>query len=157
VPQFLDEPRNRDLSAGSPRSVNHVLAEGESADDAMEGAVRTLDAVLDGRSPTLIKLDVEGFERAVLAGAGRALADPGLLAVIMERNGSGARYGFDEDALHWDLLGRGFETFRYRPFERVLEPLNGARSGGGNTLYVRDAVRLGERVRSAPRFVVGQG
>jgi hypothetical protein len=48
VPQFLDEPQNRDLSAGSPRSVNHVLAEGESADDAMEVAVRTLDAVLDG-------------------------------------------------------------------------------------------------------------
>jgi hypothetical protein len=75
----------------------------------------------------------------------------------MELNGSGARYGFDEDALHRDLLGRGFETFRYRPFERVLEPLNGARSGSGNTLYVRDAGRLGERVRSAPRFAVGRG
>jgi hypothetical protein len=51
----------------------------------------------------------------------------------------------------------GFETFRYRPFERVLEPLNGARSGSGNTLYVRDAGRLAERVRLAPRFAVGQG
>ena len=25
--------------------------------------------------------------------------------MIIERNGSGARYGFDEDALHRDLLG----------------------------------------------------
>lgn len=56
-----------------------------------------------------------------------------------------------------DLLGHGFETFRYRPFERVLEPLDGARSGGGNTLYVRDAGRLAERVRSAPRFRLGTG
>ena len=102
-------------------------------------------------------MDVEGFESEVLAGAGRALADPGLLAVIMELNGSGARYGFDEDALHGDLLGRGFETFLYQPFERVLEPLHGARSGGGNTLYVRDAGRLAERVRSAPRFRLGTG
>jgi hypothetical protein len=49
-----------------------VLAEGESADDAIEVAVRTLDAVLDGRSPTLIKMDAEGFESEVLADAVRA-------------------------------------------------------------------------------------
>ena len=42
-------------------------------DDAMEGAVRT--------------------SGAVLAGAGRALVAPALLGVIMELNGSGARYG----------------------------------------------------------------
>lgn len=85
------------------------------------------------------------------------MADPGLLAVIMELNGSGGRYGFDEESLHRDLLGRGFATYRYRPFERALEPLHGARSGGGNTLYVRDAARLAERVRTAPRWRLGTG
>jgi hypothetical protein len=72
-------------------------------------------------------------------------------------NGSGRRYGFDEDALHRDLLGRGFETWCYRPFERLLEPLRGARSGAGNTLYVRDIQRLKERVQTAPRFRLGTG
>ena len=138
-------------------TVNHVLAAGEAADGAVEVPVHPLDAVLAGQSPTLIKIDVEGFETEVLAGAERALADPGLLAVIMELNGSGGRYGFDEDALHRNLLGRGFATYRYRPFERNLEPLHGARSGGGNTLYVRDAARLAERVRTAPRYRLGTG
>lgn len=142
---------------GGLDTVNHVLADGESAEDVLEVPVRTLDAVLEGRSPTLIKIDVEGFETEVLAGAVRALADPGLVALIMELNGSGARYEFDEDALHRDLLGRGFTTYRYRPFERVLEPLHGARSGGGNTLYVRDLGRLRERVRAAGRFRLGTG
>ena len=142
---------------GGLDTVNHVLAEGELTGDALEVPVRTLDSVLDGQSPTLIKMDIEGFESEVLAGAVRTLADPGLLAVIMELNGSGGRYGFDEEALHGAMLGQGFETFRYRPFERVLEPLHGARSGGGNTLYVRDAGRLAERVRSAPRFRLGIG
>lgn len=142
---------------GGLDTINHVLAEDEVASDALEVPVRALDAVLDGRSPTLIKMDVEGFESEVLAGAERALADPGLLGLIMELNGSGARYGFDEDALHREMLGRGFETFRYRPFERVLEPLDGARSGGGNTLYARDAGRLAQRVRTAPRFRLGTG
>jgi FkbM family methyltransferase len=142
---------------GGRDTVNHVLAEGESADDAVEVPVRALDAVLEGQRPTLLKIDVEGFESEVLAGAERALTDPALLAVIMELNGSGARYGFDEAALHRDMLARGFETFRYRPFERALEPLRGARSGSGNTLYVRDSGRLAERVRSAPRFAIGRG
>ncbi|CRI68124.1 Methyltransferase FkbM family [Thiocapsa sp. KS1] len=142
---------------GGLDAMNHVLAEGEVAENLMEVPVRALDSVLDGESPILIKMDVEGFETEVLAGAERTLADPGLLAIIMELNGSGSRYGFDEDALHRDVLARGFATYRYRPFDRVLEPLNGARSGGGNTLYVRDAVRLAERVRSAPRFRLGIG
>ena len=127
------------------------------AGDALVVPVRTLDAVLHGQSPIVIKMDVEGFESEVLAGAVRTLADRGLLAVIMELNGSGGRYGFDEEALHGAMLGQGFETVRYRPFGRVLEPLHGARSGGGNTLYVRDAGRLAERVRSAPRFRLGIG
>ena len=142
---------------GGLDTVNHVLAAGEAADGVVEVPVRTLDAVLAGQSPTLIKIDVEGFETEVLAGAERALADPGLLAVIMELNGSGGRYGFDEEALHRDLLGHGFATYRYRPFERKLEPLHGARSGGGNTLYVRDAARLAARVRTAPRYRLGTG
>lgn len=138
-------------------TVNHVLAAGESAVDILEVPVRTLDSMLDERRPALIKMDVEGFETEVLAGAQHTLDDPGLLALIMELNGSGARYGFDEEALHRDLLARGFKTFRYRPFDRVLEPLHGARSGGGNTLYVRDAERLAERVRTARRFRLGTG
>ena len=142
---------------GGLDTVNHVLASGESAEGVLEVPVRTLDAVLEGRSPNLIKIDVEGFETQVLAGAERALSDPGLSAVIMELNGSGARYGFDEDALHRDLLGRGFASFRYHPLERALEPLHGAKSGSGNTVYVRDAALLAERVRTARKFRLGTG
>lgn len=138
-------------------TVNHVLAEHESAAGALEVPVVTVDQALADKSPTLIKIDVEGFETQVLAGAERALSDPGLLALILELNGSGARYGFDEDILHRDLLGRGFATFRYHPLERALEPLHGAKSGSGNTVYVRDAALLAERVRTARKYRLGIG
>lgn len=137
-------------------TVNHVLAEGEPTEDVIAVPIRSLDDVLKGETPTLIKIDVEGFETEVLAGATGTLSDQGLLAVIMELNGSGARYGFDEEALHQEMLKRGFATFRYEPFYRVLEPL-AHRSGIGNTLYVRDSVRLVEQVRLAPKYRLGTG
>ena len=70
---------------GGLDTVNHVLADGEAADHFIEVLVRTLDSVVDGASPALIKMDVEGFETEVLAGAEQTLADPGLLAIIMVR------------------------------------------------------------------------
>ena len=131
-------------------TVNHVLSNGESAVETIDVPVRTLDAVLGDSKPTLIKIDVEGFETEVMAGATESLASPELLAVIMELNGSGARYGFDESALHQQMLDKGFKTFIYHPFERTLEPLQGTYASGGNTLYVRDIEKIAERVKTAP-------
>ena len=142
---------------GGLDTVNHVIGVDEEVADTIDVQVRTLDAVLDGIQPTLIKIDVEGFETEVMAGAERTLASPNLLAVIMELNGSGDRYGFDENALHQKMISAGFETYCYHPFERKLESLHGACSTGGNTLYVRDAVQLAERVQTAPQFRLGIG
>ena len=131
-------------------TVNHVLSEGESANDTIDVPVRTLDAVLGGTMPTLIKIEVEGFETEIIAGAAQTLALSGVLAIIMELNGSGNRYGFDENALHRQVLDKGFETYRYRPFQRMLESLRGERMSGGNTLYIRDVDKVAERIKSAP-------
>lgn len=112
--------------------------------------VVALDEALQGRLPKLIKIDVEGFETEVLAGATLTLSDPALQAVIMELNGSGARYGFDEGALHQQMQAIGFRPCRYDPAERKIIDLNGKRSDSGNTLYLRDTEAAQTAVRSAP-------
>ncbi len=137
-------------------TMNHVVDDVAVA-SAVEVVVRTLDTVLDDTEPTLIKIDVEGFETEVMAGAERALTSSALLAVIMELNGSGDRYGFDENALHQQMLDYGFTTCHYHPFERKLDALHGSRSSSGNTLYVRDVAKLSERVQTASRFKLGIG
>ncbi len=142
---------------GGLDTTNHVLDDDERVADTLAMPVQTLDAVLNEVGPTLIKIDVEGFETEVVAGAERTLGSPDLLAVIMELNGSGDRYGFDEDALHQRMMEFGFESCHYRPFERELEILHGARAGSGNTLYVRDVAKLAGRVKTAPRFHLGIG
>ncbi len=138
-------------------TMNHVVEHDIATESVIEVIVCTLDSVLDDAAPTLIKIDVEGFETEVMAGAERALSSPDLLAVIMELNGSGERYGFNENALHQQMIKRNFVTCSYHPFERKLKSLHGKRACSGNTLYVRDVEKLSERVQTAQRFKLGIG
>jgi hypothetical protein len=115
----------------------------------IEVPVTTLDALLGGDAATLIKVDVEGYETEVFAGAAATLADPRLQAMIVELNGACERYGFDEDALRRTIEGAGFRPFGYEPFERRLEPLSSRTGPSGNVLYLRDATATQERVRAA--------
>lgn len=138
-------------------TVNHVLAESEGEGEAIEVEIERLDDVLSGFEPAMIKIDVEGFETNVIAGAHEVLSRVSLLAVIMELNGSGGRYGFDESHLHRQMLGYGFEAFSYAPFERKLVPLEGKNARSGNTLYVRNAAEVSRRLGGARKFTTSLG
>lgn len=148
-------------AAGSVRfttgldTVNHVSAEGElSNGGGIAVPLETLDGCLRGLSPVLIKIDVEGYETEVVKGGRDVLARDGLLAVLLELNGSGRRYGFDERRLHRELLEKGFEPCLYNPLARQLVRKNDRFENSGNTLYARDFDGLRERVRTAPRYRV---
>jgi hypothetical protein len=118
-------------------TVNHVLAEKEVCAASVKVPVRSLDDVLDGRVPALIKIDVEGFETEIIQGATKTLTNRHLIAVIMELNGSGTRYGYDENELHRRMLDFGFQTYRYDPERRSCHSMNMQRMFSGNTLYAR--------------------
>jgi FkbM family methyltransferase len=135
-------------------SVNHVATSGDGPGERVSVPVDTLDSLLGGRRPAVIKIDVEGYETLVLAGGRTVFSDASLSAVIMELNGSGARYGLDEQSLHADMLSLGFETAAYTPETRALRDTRGAIATSGNTLYVRGAQALAKRLRSAPAFSV---
>lgn len=135
-------------------TVNHVLADGDSMADSIEVPVRKLDDLLQGQKPVLIKIDVEGFETNVVKGANEILARSSLLGVIMELNGSGNRYGFDEQALHQRMLQYGFETYLYHPLPRELESLGGKNHASGNTLYLRNVEEVSKRLKHGSQYLV---
>lgn len=138
-------------------TVNHVLSDSEQVDDIVEVPIVALNALLENKSPLLIKIDVEGFETNVIAGAERVMSSPSLLAVIMELNGSGDRYGFDEQVLHDKMLSFGFKSYTYEPFIRQLISLNGNKSNSGNTLYIRNSDEVSRRLVSSRRYLVVNG
>lgn len=133
-------------------TVNHVTANGETS-DAVTVPITTLDSALGGRIPTLMKIDVEGFEARVLEGAHSTLVNPSLIAVIMETNGSGSRYDSDDRDLHQAMINNGFVACGYDPFLRRLE-IAGDRNDSGNTIYVRNIDVAKERVATARKFSV---
>lgn len=134
---------------------NRALTASEARAGGIEVPATTLDTLLEGRSPRVIKIDVEGYESAVIAGASRTLADPALQAVIMELNGSGAQYGFNESQLFDVMAASGFRACTYRPAERrLVEALETDAHDTDNTIFVRDIDAVRARLRDAPAFTV---
>jgi len=136
--------------------TNHVVPAGERRDGDVQVKVRPLDAVLADRRPSVLKIDVEGFETFVLAGASATLRQPSLHSVIMELNGSVKRYGLGEDAILKTMAGYGFEACSYEPFSRMLTPLGDVRSRSSNTVFVRDVPQTERRLKASPPIAVGR-
>lgn len=130
---------------------NHVATAADAASVTRSMPVDTLDRILRGRVPVLIKLDIEGYELKALQGADKTLAEPGLRALIVEINGYDARYHHHAKDLAALLHAHGFRAYGYEPMQRALarvEPLDVV----GNVLFLRDPPVIAERVANAPSF-----
>ena len=147
-----DQPGSLRFSSGLD-TVNHVLAAGEDL-PGVDVPVTRVDDLVGQDAPVLMKIDVEGHELAVLQGGPATLGDRRLLAVIMETNGSGVRYGVSDDQLIAVMRGHGFAPFGYDPFARRLVEVT---AGSGNTVFVRDQLAVETRVRTAPTFRLVNG
>jgi len=133
--------------------MNHVIADDEITESKIMVNVSTLDEELRN-APFLMKIDVEGYETPALEGAENTLKNEELCAVIMELNGSGNRYGYDESKIISMMSTYGFETYSYEPFERTLINLKGKNLTEGNTIFIRNMDRILERINAAPKIDV---
>jgi hypothetical protein len=100
-------------------------------------------------------MDVEGWEKAVLAGATSTLSCASLLGWIVEMNSSDAAFSPNELAVHECLLGNGFRPYAYDPSTRTLTLLPSKNLKSVNTIYLRNADQVRALVASAPAFTVG--
>jgi FkbM family methyltransferase len=132
------------------RVVNQAVA---PTQNTVSVPVNTLNAIVGNRLPTLIKIDVEGFELEVMRGGDMVFKSASLLGVITELNGSGRDYGFEDATVFAQLLEWGFLAYKYDPLSRNLRPVQES-FGTGNTLFVRDISKVRALVAAAPRFCV---
>jgi FkbM family methyltransferase len=101
----------------------------------------TVDSLPDSARACCWKLDVEGFEAEVLRGAGQALADPAVRAVLMECR---------SQEVSTVMRNLCFIPCDYDPWSRHLQPWTS--SSGANQLWIRDLLWARRRLRTAPAF-----
>ena len=135
-------------------TANHVAYPNDQGRTTLVPVV-TLDETLAGQHPTLIKIDVEGYEIEVIRGARKILAEQGPLALIVEINDASHHYGSSE-AEFLELMEDlgGYRPYDYDPVERRLAPLTGVSQRSNNTIFTSDPAAVSDRVQSAPRRTV---
>lgn len=134
-------------------ATNHAVAANETGvSGTINVPVITIDSLAEKGAPALIKIDVEGYETEALKGMHYTLSQPSLKAIIIELNGSGDRYGFDEKKIHELLLFHNFKPFTYDPFNRAL--LTVTVLGDYNTIYCRDMDFINQRVKNAAKIEI---
>jgi FkbM family methyltransferase len=125
-------------------NMNHVVNKGTNG--AVKVDVDKLDDILEINSTTILKIDVEGYESFVLEGGDDCLNNPNLSVIIIELNGSGNRFGIDEEEIHFKLLSKGFRPYEFILEEETLKELNRRNDNSFNTLYIRDVDFVQNRV-----------
>ncbi|RYG18098.1 MAG: FkbM family methyltransferase [Chitinophagaceae bacterium] len=131
-------------------TTNHVISEEEVSLPSIEVPIVPLDDYAAKHQPAIMKIDVEGFETEVICGAQSILDQQNLKVILIELNGSGGRYGFDESEIHKKLQNLCFEPYTYDPFSRSLKKEN--TFGQFNTLYIRDVDFVINRIKGSQPF-----
>lgn len=133
-------------------TMNHVVSNpSDPKSDTVEVDIVTLDDAMGDRTPTLMKIDTEGFELSVLKGAGKTLKNLALLAIIVELNGACQRYGVNEKDIHEFIISHDFKPITYDPFKRTFS-VKESYNPHGNTIYIRNELETSERLSNARKF-----
>jgi len=124
-------------------TINRVAQSGDGETRLVR--LSRLDDIPGAREATVIKLDVEGYEDQVLAGAAGVLAAPSLLAIETEAQDSRTIKVIE---------GFGFSRRYYDPWTRRLSAEPGSLQAS-NALFVRDEATLAARLADSPRRRIG--
>ena len=101
--------------------------------------VTTLDKLLiSKKNISIIKIDVEGYEKQVLLGCKETLKNPNLNVIIIELNESNQKFDYDENETILILKKNGFLPYKYKYPDNRLMPLEKKNFDSFNTIFIRD-------------------
>ena len=105
--------------------------------------VITLDKLLSKeKNISMIKIDVEGYEKNILLGGAKSLKNKKLDVIQIELNNSNNFYNYDEKETILILKDYGFLPYKYHPQNKKLLKLNGKNTQRRDTLFIRNIERV---------------
>jgi FkbM family methyltransferase len=123
-------------------TTNHVMTSDEKTTDVTVVSILKLDDIVGKNNPTLIKIDVEGFEFDVILGAQATLQSSNLKAILIELNGSGRRYNHSDEEVIDQLENFRLFPHRYIPEKKELREIcRDEIKRKGNTIFSKRGVR----------------
>ncbi len=116
--------------------------------------VSTIDTICKNETVSLMKIDVEGYEKHVINGAKETLSNLALKALIVELNSSGAKYGITDEEVYNQLLSYGFLPYEYKPLTREILLLESFNKKQFNTIFIRDLEFVTQRISASKKYKV---
>lgn len=114
--------------------------------------VKTIDKICKDKNISLMKIDVEGYEKFVLEGSKTTLKNENLKAVIIEINFSNKFYDIENDEVAEILIKNYFKPFKYNPLNRQLTELKTYNKEQFNTIFIRDLKYVKTRIKESKKI-----
>ena len=133
------------ISTDGPSAMHHIEVGSSHASSMVE--MRTIDSY--HLRPAILKIDAEGYEAEVLAGAMETAKHPDLIAILTENSDDSGRYGDGILSVADFMAHHGFTPVSYDPWRRAIHPKD---KKSNNTLYIRDITKARQCVADAQPF-----
>jgi FkbM family methyltransferase len=140
----------------SSDATNHVCNDQEKLSEFVKVSVTTLDDEMESQSvvPSVLKIDVEGYEHFVLDGASRILFNNSTNIILIELNNSGLRYGYSDQEIANKIASFGFKSYDYCARTNILRPTSSYKSVRQNTLFIRNIESVNCRIKLEQRYYI---
>ena len=114
--------------------------------------VIALDEKFNPDKNTLIKIDVEGYEKYILDGGKDFFSNKNVKVLIIEINGLSKYYGIEDYMIDKQIREFGFKPIIYNPINRQIDNIKIIKPG--NTIYIKDFKEASIRCKEAKKFKI---
>jgi len=137
-------------------ATNRVMHKNEIGSSCTKIPVSTLDDQINKYAvdPTILKIDVEGYEYFILEGGKKFLANQSLNVIIIELNNSGLRYGYTDEDVALKIQSHGFKTYNYDANNNKIIYMPTITKEKQNTLFIRDINLVKSRLQNINKYKV---